>query len=276
MAYTQTTFTAFEQPSTSKWNQLTGNDDEFNTRFESGWVPAILSDGSSETWTYASADSPTFTFTISGDKSTKYYAGMRIKLTQTSAKYFIITKVAYSAPNTTITIYGGTDYTLVNAAITSPYFSPSKAPAGFPLDPDKWTLSTSYSSTTSQSSPGSGTWYNLGSVSLALHIGVWYVMYKTTGQTFKTAGVATNNISVTFSTGNNTESDTDLTSLAELAFTSGVSTTIRQTFFNRKSIALTSKTTYYLNWSTTASSPDSITIVGATKPTIIKAVCAYL
>lgn len=40
-----------------------------------GWIPA------EETWTYASADDPTFTFTISGDKTGKYSVGMKIKLT---------------------------------------------------------------------------------------------------------------------------------------------------------------------------------------------------
>ena len=36
-----------------------------------------------ETWTYASADDPTFTFTIANsDATTKYSAGMKIKLTQ--------------------------------------------------------------------------------------------------------------------------------------------------------------------------------------------------
>ncbi|WP_442766606.1 hypothetical protein, partial [Mitsuokella multacida] len=98
-----------------------------------------------ETWTYLGADAPTYTFTISGDKTSKYSPGMRIKLTQTTVKYFIIVAVSYSYPNTTVTIYGGTDYTLENAAITDPYYSMVKAPAGFPLDPAKWTVSATLS-----------------------------------------------------------------------------------------------------------------------------------
>src|SRR6185503_19345707 len=94
-----------------------------------GWIPAA------ETWTYASADSPTFTFTITGDKTGKYSAGMRIKLTQTTAKYFLITAVSYSAPNTTVTVYGGTDYTLANAAITLPFYAIVQSPFGFPRSP---------------------------------------------------------------------------------------------------------------------------------------------
>ena len=88
-----------------------------------GWIPA------EETWTYASAT----TFTISGDKTSKYQKGDKIKLTQNStAKYFYIIGVSYSSPNTTITVTGGIDYTLANAAITSPYFSKIENPQGFP------------------------------------------------------------------------------------------------------------------------------------------------
>lgn len=136
-----------------------------------GWISA------NETWTYASADDPTFTFTITGDKSAKYSAGMRIKLTQTTAKYFIITKVAVST-DTTITVYGGTDYDLANAAITSPYYSTQKAPHGFPLDPTKWTVTTTDTTLRSQASPTADTWYNLGSVTMSLPIGIWNSSYQ--------------------------------------------------------------------------------------------------
>ena len=87
-----------------------------------GWIPA------EETWTYASAT----TFTISGDKTSKYQKGDKIKLTQTTVKYFYIIGISYSAPNTTVTVTGGTDYTVANAAITLPYFSKIENPQGFP------------------------------------------------------------------------------------------------------------------------------------------------
>lgn len=92
------------------------------TTANDGWQP------SGETWTYVSAT----TFTITGDKTTKYQIGDKLKLTQTTAKYFHIAKVAYSDPSTTITVVTQTDYTLANAAITSPYFSKVDSPQGFP------------------------------------------------------------------------------------------------------------------------------------------------
>ncbi len=88
-----------------------------------GWTAA------GETWTYAS---PT-TFTISGDKTSKYQKGDKIKLTNDgSVKYFYIIGVSYSDPNTTVTVTGGSDYSLANAAITSPYYSKIENPQGFP------------------------------------------------------------------------------------------------------------------------------------------------
>lgn len=95
---------------------------DLQNAIQTGWMPA------GETWTYASAT----TFTVSGDVTAKYYAGVKLKLTQTSAKYFYVVGASYSAPNTTITVTGGTDYTLTNAAITSPYLSYSTTPQGFP------------------------------------------------------------------------------------------------------------------------------------------------
>lgn len=82
----------------------------------------------SDTLTYASATS----FTISGvDRTSVFTKGTRIKLTQTSAKYFVVTSSSFST-NTTVTITGGTDYTLANAAITSPYYSYQASPQGYP------------------------------------------------------------------------------------------------------------------------------------------------
>ena len=93
-----------------------------------GWI------GANETWTYASAT----TFTISGDLSGKYQKGDKIKLTQTTAKYFYILSATHAAGTTTVTVNGGSDYSLANAAITLPFYSRSDVPFGFP-DWFNWT-----------------------------------------------------------------------------------------------------------------------------------------
>ena len=72
------------------------------TFLQGGWQAVT------EPLTYTSANDPTFTATASGDLTSKYSAGMRFKLTQTSVKYFLLNKVDHSGGTTTFTFYGGT------------------------------------------------------------------------------------------------------------------------------------------------------------------------
>ena len=88
-----------------------------------GWVP------DSNTYTYASANS----FTVGAvDLTAVYSKGTRIKLTQTTAKYFVVSSSAFGGGTTTVNITGGTDYTLANAAITLPFYSYVDNPQGWP------------------------------------------------------------------------------------------------------------------------------------------------
>lgn len=88
-----------------------------------GWRPA------GETWTYASAT----TFTIAGDARAKYPIGTKIKLTQSSTvKYLVVVATSYSSPNTTITVTGGSNFSLANATISGNYLSYLETPQGFP------------------------------------------------------------------------------------------------------------------------------------------------
>jgi hypothetical protein len=87
-----------------------------------GWT------ASSDTWTYASAS----TFTIAGvDRTAIYTKGTRLKFTQTSVKYAVVVSSSFST-NTTVTIAVNTDYTIANAAITSPHYSYQINPQGYP------------------------------------------------------------------------------------------------------------------------------------------------
>jgi hypothetical protein len=87
-----------------------------------GWI------GANETWTYASAT----TFTVAADVTGKYNKGDKIKLTQTTVKYFYILSTSFGAGTTTITVTGGSDYSLANAAITANFYSKLDTPQGFP------------------------------------------------------------------------------------------------------------------------------------------------
>lgn len=229
-----------------------------------GWYAA------GETWTYASADDPTFTFTIPGDLTTKYSAGMRVKLTQTTTKYFIITKVEHAVGTTTVTVYGGTDYDLANAAITNPYYSMFKAPFGFPLDPAKWTVSLVDTADRSQSSPVQNTWYNNAALTLDIPVGIWAVTWQGLLAATRTSGSLPAEGSL--STANNSESDVSMT-----ARTLGDAVASIQTFVSvSRSLTLAAKTTYYLVMRTTGSTVSTVRFLGDTVQTEIRAVSAYL
>lgn len=87
-----------------------------------GWVDA------NETWTYASAT----TFTISADKTSKYSIGDKVRFQNNDSGtylYAYIVNVAYSAPNTTVTVVGNA---VPNATITDNYYSKVDTPVNFP------------------------------------------------------------------------------------------------------------------------------------------------
>lgn len=233
-------------------------------QFATGWIPA------DETWTYSSVDGPTGVITIPAGGASKYGVGMRVKLTQTTVKYFIVTAVS----DTTLTIYGGTDYALTSAAISANYYSLMKAPLGMPMDPNKWTVQVTDTTGRSQGSPTGGTWYNLGGVSISIPIGVWDVEYSVHAYTTRAATIELQ-LLVTLSTANNSASDTQLTASGRSAILASVS--VYEFHAHRhKTLVLASKTAYYLNTLTGTASTASINNLNDEKPCIIRARCAYL
>lgn len=92
---------------------------------------AAASDGWTQetrtTWTRASNT----TFTVSGtDVTAQFPKGTRLKVTDTTTKYFVVTAASFST-NTTITFTGGDDYVLA-ATPTAQYYSYQANPQGYP------------------------------------------------------------------------------------------------------------------------------------------------
>jgi len=83
-----------------------------------GWIAVT------DTWTYASST----TVTVPSDATAKYSVGDKVRFTNSGTKYFYITAVS----STVLTLNGGSDYTVANAAITVPYYSKAETPVGFP------------------------------------------------------------------------------------------------------------------------------------------------
>lgn len=225
-----------------------------------------------DSWSYDSADSPTFVITVPSGAASLYGVGWRVQLTQTTAKYFIITAVT----DTTLTVYGGTDYTLANAAISAIYVSPMKAPLGFPLDPLKWTVTVT--DTTQRTAAGTGgTWLNVGTTNsqIDIPIGVWDVSYQVNAVQNRTTQGTGSFIKVALSDANNTASNLALVSYHRYESGAANSSDINGVTMSRsKTLTFSVKATYYLNMVSDAD--GSWTYENALGNSLIEARCSYL
>lgn len=232
-----------------------------------GWIP------STATWSYSSEDSPVFVISINADVTGILQPGYRIKLTQATTQYFIVHDVGeFSGGVTLVTVYGGTDYTLANAAITTPFYSPVKAPFGFSLDPAKWTVLVTDTSNLIQNTPTASVWYNL--LTIVAPIGLWRAKTKGRAHVLISAGTTSLGVRTTLSTANNTESNTASTTNFALG---GSGLTFVGNFISHEFvIAIASKTTLYLNLRTGTESCNSLAMRGDLLTTELILECAYL
>lgn len=121
-----TSSTAIEPGVTSGWQT-------YWMLLASGASGSVGTDGwtsdTSTTWTYVSSTS----FKVSGsDVTARFPKGTRLRLKQGAGyKYFIVTASSFST-DTTVTITGGSDYSLANASITDNYYSYQASPQGYP------------------------------------------------------------------------------------------------------------------------------------------------
>lgn len=201
-----------------------------------------------------------------------YSLGYRIKLTQPTGgvKYGIITAKSTSA----IWVYFGTDYILNDEVIYYPYYSPVKAPLGFPLDPIKWTVKIIDSTNrVCPRYPVVGTWYNIGTTNSQIKLpkGCWNVSFKVTGCCDRPSSGALH-IMITLSTANNSESDTEST------VSSYISSDVHVRFptFLLKQLSVANTTIYYLNAKTLVAGLDYLYYLNTEGTMVISAVCAYL
>jgi hypothetical protein len=229
-----------------------------------GWVSTSVA------LTYSSADSPIYVVNTGADLTSLITVGMKLKLTQTTIKYFIV--VAITA--TTITLYGGTDYTLLNADISAVSYSTARIPFGFPANPTKWTVEVTDTADQTQGSPVANTWYNPGSLSITVPIGMWRTYYHASafGQLNSSP-----TISVSLSTSNNSESDTDLTSRGAIFWQNPPSgaNNFQVHLTKEKNLSIAVKTPYYLI-AKMDNNGTQLNIQGNLDKTIMRAVCAYL
>lgn len=252
------------------------------SEFSSGWKSV------SETWTYVSADDPVYQIYVSGDalNNPDYKLGNKIKCTNNSTTFyaFIVKVGAYDSGNnrTPVDLYGGTDYDLANSAITAPYVSKIKSPDGFSLNPTKWSVIVTDTQNCVKTSPTASTYYGGSGLSptgpsIDIPIGCWIVTKDCAGFVqHSPAAVASVSIRTTLSTANNSETDNEFHSVDIATMPIGTNLQNFASQLKYKVLALTSKTTYYLNILTGTSGTVSIALRGDIAKTILKAVCAYL
>lgn len=233
---------------------------------EIGWTAA------GETWVYASWSSTTRigTITVPTDATTKYYAGMRVKISQTTGgtKYGIIVAVAA----TLLTVFFPSGTTFNNETVTTPMYSTVKVPLGFNADPIIWSLSVDKTVTSTQASTVAGTIYNPGGHSLTVGKGAWYVEHF---GAWAGGSSGSNDVYVGLSTGASTRS------MREFELRHFQSGSIFSTYRSAYKLHA-AETTYYATISLSTAT-TSVSIRGETPQTtyggesnIIKATCAYL
>lgn len=250
-------------------NSLETNPAGLYVQGANGWLPlpAVLA--------YSSAPgNATYIATTSVNLTSFIGPGDKIWLTQSSTSlYFIVTAIN----STTITLYGGTDYTLANSAITLPYFSKSKSPVGFPQAIEKWTVSVVDTSDRTQASPINGTWYNLGAgaLTIGLPIGSWLLGAKATIYCVAPSTLA--RVNSTLSTSSTTIGNGAFGAVFESSITGASAVTISGTYTVEKPVTVAVLTTYYLNIMADVTGITTIAVLGADGPTTqIFAISAYL
>lgn len=189
-----------------------------------------------------------------------------------ATEYAFVTKVASGA----VTVFTGTDYTIPNMTLSSPSYSTSRAPYGFPASRGKWVVTVRSLVNDSTASPTSGTWVESPTLRMSIPTGEWNLGYQVSGLANRgTSGLATTVF--TASPTSAAETDVELSSIIEIsAAVSGAVTSIVPVV-KSKDISLTTQTTYYFNYKAGAS---GMTLAGTYNAdggmSKMDAVCAYI
>ncbi len=235
-----------------------------------GWVAA-------SGWSYSLVDDPIGVISLSSGHGIT--VGMRIKfMNGGNTIYGIVVAVT----STTITFLHEIDptdsqakYLMADSAITDAYYSPVKAPQGFPMEPTKWTVKAINSNSNIVSSPTSDSWYHLGSFSLVIPIGSWIVEYRNHASAYNFASL-TSYLYMYSILETSTGAITSESELFTVDFGVGAQTRSGAAMRCCAPLTLTSKTTYNLYSKYLSNlTAGGIRLNNGTY-SFIKATCAYL
>ena len=145
-----------------------------------GWI--AITDFGNYTFTLGTADDPSFPIEWDDGMNLLSYisVGMKVKWTQNGTiRYGFITYADANGgvTDTEMVIYGGTDYNVENTTtypVSNIFISREKSPYGFPMSPDKWSVT--YSST-SNTTLNNSTVFAASPFSISVPIGDFSVSY---------------------------------------------------------------------------------------------------
>ena len=148
-----------------------------------------------------------------------------------------------------------------------------KAPAGFPMSPNKWSTKVTDTTQRSQASPTDSTWYNLGSLSMAVPIGSWYLSLKAYASSTVTNVPGYHVIYIALST--STSSATNSTLWTNAVVLNPVTVALEVEI--KDVVDLTAKTSYYpIMERISDASGGNIYFYNDINAMVITALCAYL
>jgi len=193
-------------------------------------------------------------------------------LISSTLDYGIVQSAAFSV-NTTVVVQVPEGCTIpTSGGVSAVSYSGLKAPYGFPLQENRWTVESISRVSGTVSTPTATTWYNLtptsgtyGGMVITVPIGNWKTEYSSAIKCINNTNYP--EIYATISTANNTESDTELTTYYKAQGTSAGSMAI--TLYKSKTVNYAAQASYYFNVKTGVASSASITISGDLVPTII-------
>ncbi len=169
--------------------------------------------------------------------------------------YGIVAKVTAS----TITVNVAEGCTIpTSGGVSAVSYSTYKSPYGFPGQKGKWQLiNIGTKAVATQSSPVASTWYNVNSWQTVAPLGEWQGIL--TASIYGNRAAGANDVRMTLSTANNTQSDLNWSSALSIA-PSNTDFASQCTVSN--SISTSAATTYYVNLSTAQVGLASISILG--------------
>lgn len=185
-----------------------------------------------------------------------------------TTEYAVVTKVT----TTQVTVFTGTDCTIPNMALNSPYFSSQRAPFGFPSGRGKWRVDALYA--TLLSSGNLGAWQSLPP-QLLVPTGDFLAGYQGNIEFNSSAAQTQLVLYVTLSTAAGTESDRRFSQFNQQVLTSGTSTAVTNPAKMENPVSATTPTTYYFNAKAT-NTAGTIYIRGDYSIMSIYAECAYI